>query len=431
MTAATRTGTHAAAQAPVATRAATPAATHRGGAGPTPVASSGRGRLIVLAALLLYALTLRTAVTSLTPLLDRIGDTLGFGSTTTGVFGMLPTVMFAVGGLVAPWLGRRLDLEPTAMIGVVVTALGIGLRAVAPGTAGLLLLSALALLGMGIGNVVLPPLVKRYFPDRVAGLSTAYLTCLQLGTTLPALITVPVADAAGWRVSLALWAIIPVLAVVPWAVILLRRGHPAHRAPEPEEHLKAVWRSPLAWGMAAMFGMTSLITYSFFTWIPKVLTDAGGSDSLGGTMVGLFSAIGFSATVVAPTICARMRNPFPVALGCSACLVLGLAGLLWAPMSGTVVWVIAVGLAVSTFPMALTLVNLRTRTHAGSASLSGFTQGIGYAAASAGPLLVGVLRDVTGGWAVPFGLILVAGAILLCGAWQACRPRYLEDTLAH
>ena len=397
----------------------------------TMVRSVKQGRLLVLLAIVLFALTLRTAVTSLTPLLTQISEDLHFGATIIGVFGMLPTAMFAAAGIVTPFLTSRIGLERTTLVAVAATAIGIGVRSLMGGTLGLLAFSCLALIGMGVGNVVLPPLVKRYFSDNVAVLSTAYLTCVQLGTMVPALAAVPVADAYGWRVSLAIWAIIPIAAFLPWlGIVLARRGHDVEdvTGEAPSEPTGRIRRSPLAWGAAAMFGMTSLNTYAMFTWIPTILSDSGGSAALGGNMVALFSGVGFVATLIVPSLCTRMVNPFPLVIVFLGCFVVGFLGLLFAPMTLTSVWVIALGLGPTTFPMALTLVNLRTRTGAGSASLSGFMQGVGYLAACAGPLGFGLLHEATHGWTAPFMMLFGCLVILGLGAYQACKPRMLEDT---
>jgi MFS transporter, CP family, cyanate transporter len=391
------------------------------------------GRLMVLVAIVLSALTLRTAVTSLTPLLDEISRDVGFGSTIVGVFGMLPTAMFAVFGLLTPRLALTFGLERVALGAMLMTGIGIATRSMVSDTAALLALSALALGGMGIGNVVIPPLVKRYFSDRVAMMSTIYITCVQVGTFLPALVAVPVADAYGWRVSLGLWSLLAFAAALPWVgIVISRRGRDrVDTSAEPHtEHGERgrAWRSPVAWGMAGMFGMTSLITYSMFTWVPKILTEAGASAAFGGAMVALFSAVGFIAAIGAPTLCARIANPYPVVVACAVFYLAGFAGLLFAPMAAPVLWILLVGLGPSTFPMSLTLINLRTRTAAGSAALSGFTQGLGYAVACIGPLLFGILHDLTGGWTWPFALLLGAVAVILVAGYVACKPRFLEDS---
>lgn len=402
----------------------------------TPRAMAG-GRLMVLAGILIFALSLRTAVTSITPLLARVGDEVGFGATVIGVFGMLPTAMFGLAGLVGPWATIRFGLERTTLAAVVATAVGIGIRPLMADTGSLLALSCLALLGMGIGNVVIPPLVKRYFSDRVALLSTVYLTSVQLGTAVPPLIAVPLAQEYGWRLSLGVWAIIPLIAILPWiGIVLSRRGHDARdvtgeradRATEPSS--KPIWHSPLAWGMAAMFGMTSLNTYALFTWIPAILSEAGASASLGGAMVALFSGVGFVLTLIIPSLCSRMPNPFPLVIASMACFLASYAGLYFAPMTATWLWIVLAGIGPSTFPMALTLINLRTRSGAASASLSGFAQGVGYIAACVGPLGFGVLHEITGGWGAPFAMLIVCLVILTAGAYETCKPRMLEDTLA-
>nr|WP_202025983.1 MFS transporter [Rhodococcus sp. MS16] len=378
------------------------------------------------------ALVLRLAVTSFSPLASQIQDEFGFSGSVVGVFGMVPTAMFAVFGLLTPALAKRLGLERTALLAMIMAAVGMLLRAMMSQTWSLLALSALALAGMGIGNVVIPPLVKRYFSDRLATMSSVYIVAVQIGTIVPAFVAVPVADAFGWRFSIGWWAAFGFAAAVPWLITLARsRKAEAETVVAPTVDASRrgqVWRSPVAWGMAGMFGMTSLITYSMFTWIPSILADAGASDAFGGTMVGVFSVMGLVAAFGAPTLCARIANPFPVVIVCAACYLIGFAGLYFAPMAAPIVWVVVLGLGPSTFPMALTLINLRTRSHAGSSALSGFTQGIGYTVACLGPLLFGVFHDATDGYAAPFGLLVVAVVVVLVGAYQACKPRMLEDS---
>ena len=389
--------------------------------------------VLVLAGIVLSAFNLRTAVTSLTPLLDVLGDVFGFGSATAGVLGMLPTASFALFGVATPALTRRLGLEGTALLAMTLAAVGLVLRSFADGVFVLGFGATVALAGMGIGNVVLPPLVKRWFPGRVGAVSTFYITVLQLGTVLPALLAVPVAEAAGWRISLGIWAVTAGIAALPWLWLLV--GHRAHLPANAGALVGAVpgprgrvTRSPIAWGMALMFGTTSLITYAIFTWLPLLLAEAGASAAFGGTMVALFSGLGLLASLAMPSLAVRMRNPFAIVAACAACHLTAFAGLLLAPMAAPVLWVILLGLGPSTFPLALTLINLRTRTPAGSAALSGFMQGTGYALSCAGPLLFGVLHAASGGWSWPFAMLGVAVAILLVGGWLACKPRWLEDS---
>ena len=411
---------------------------------PASPTSLWSGRSLVLAGIVLSAFNLRTAVTSLTPLLEQLGATFGFSSTMAGVFGMLPTAAFALFGVLTPRIARLVGLERTALLAMLLAAIGLFSRGAAGSTSALLATSIIALAGMGIGNIVLPPLVKRYFADRVGTVSTLYITMLQLGTILPALVAVPLAAAAGWRVSLGSWGVFALIATLPWLALLLverRKDSPlaqvhdqAVSATDEAPELAApastgqVWRSPVAWGMALMFGMTSLITYSMFTWLPKLLVEAGGSAALGGAMVALLSTLGLVSALTMPVLAVRMRNPFLIVLGCFLFYALAFAGLLLAPMKWPVLWVALLGMGPSTFPLALTLINLRTRSPAGSATLSGFMQGMGYSLSCAGPFLFGWLHSLTQGWLWSFAFLGVCLVMLSWGGYLISKPRMLEDT---
>lgn len=393
-----------------------------------------RGRGLVLAAILLSAFNLRTAVTSLTPLLERIADEYAFGASTMGALGMLPTAAFALTGVATPALLRRFGLLRVALLSMALATLGLVLRPLLPGTAGLLVGSLVALAGMGMGNVVLPPLVKRYFGDRVGRVSTLYITVLQVGTLLPALLAVPVADALGWRSSMVVWVLPALLALAAWALVhtnhrRIRATGPAPVTPTPEAEGR-VARTALGWSMAITFGMTSLVTYSMFTWLPTLLREAGASPAFGGTMVALFAALGMVGALTMPALAVRMRNPFPIVLLCAACHLVAFAGLWWAPLAAPILWVTLLGLGPSTFPLALVLVNQRSRTAAGSAALSGFSQGVGYAVSCLGPFLFGWLHAQSGGWTSPFVFLVICILVQLAAAWVVCRPQLLEDVWA-
>ncbi|TQU65669.1 MFS transporter, partial [Xanthomonas perforans] len=197
-------------------------------------------------------------------------------------------------------------------------------------------------------------------------------------------------------------------------------------APTPEAEGR-VARTALGWSMAVTFGMTSLVTYSMFTWLPTLLREAGASPAFGGTMVALFAALGMVGALTMPALAVRMRNPFPIVLLCAACHLVAFAGLWWAPLAAPVLWVTLLGLGPSTFPLALVLVNQRSRTAAGSAALSGFSQGVGYAVSCLGPFLFGWLHAHSGGWTSPFVFLVICLLVQLAAAWVACRPQLLED----
>jgi CP family cyanate transporter-like MFS transporter len=402
--------------------------------GPRPL---WRGRVLALVGIVLVAANLRTAVTSLSPIFAEIDGDIGVGSVGLGLLGMLPPLCFALFGVFTPRLVRRLHLEPVLLLALGSIVAGHLVRSLAPNFAVLAIGSALCFAGIGIGNVVLPPLVKKYFPDRVGLVTSLYATVLSVSTFLPPLIAVPVADVAGWHVSLGVWSIVAMLAVVPWIGLIVRERRDARAAavtdPEIEEPRGRVLvhRSPIAWAIAAVFATSSLNAYAMFTWLPTIVTDvAGVTPAQGGLLLSLFSAMGVPASLIVPMLVARLRNVAVLVYVASACFVLGYLGLLLWPATLTWLWVLLAGLGPLLFPLALVLINLRTASHDGAVALSGFVQSVGYTLGALGPLVVSLLHAVTGSWTVPLLLLLATGALCaIAGRITGC-PTTIEADLA-
>lgn len=177
--------------------------------------ASMKGRVIALVGILIVATTLRSAVTVVPPVVSEIGKDLPIDSLTIGLLGMLPTLAFAFFGFFTPMMMRWTSLEKLLIGAMAVAIIGQVARVFAPNTPLFLIFTVLGLAGLGAGNVLLPPLVKHYFPDRLGLVTALYVTMISVGTALPAQLSVPVASAAGWQFSLASWAVLNFVAVVP------------------------------------------------------------------------------------------------------------------------------------------------------------------------------------------------------------------------
>jgi CP family cyanate transporter-like MFS transporter len=401
---------------------------------PSTPSSLWRGRLLALAGIVLIAANLRTAVAALSPIFAEIGTDVPITSVGIGVLGMLPPICFAVFGIVTPLFTRRASLETVVTISLVVMLAGHLVRALASSFAILTLGTVLTLGAMAVGNVLLPPLVKRYFPDRIGFITSLYATVVSISTFLPPLVSVPAADSFGWRTSVGMWGVLVVIALVPWLGILFARRPAAGGADAVEEPSsvasRRLWRSPIAWALTVVFATSSLNAYASFAWLPELLHDVAGTDSAtGGALLSLFAAMGLPAAIFVPVLASRMRDIGRLVYAGVACFLIGYLGLIFVPSVATWLWVSFAGLGPLLFPLCLVLINMRTRTHEGAVALSGFVQGLGYTLGAMGPLLVGVLHQLTGGWLWPLlFLIATAFAAAFAGAVLA-RPTVLEDTL--
>lgn len=400
---------------------------------------------------MLVAVNLRTAVAALSPIFSQISVDVPVDSVGVGLLGTLPPLCFAVFGLLAPALKRHLRLETLLIAALGAILIGHLARGLAPNYAVLALASVLTFAGMGVANVVLPPIVKKYFPTSIGTLTSMYVTIMALFSLIPPLVAVPIADSLGWRLSVSMWAALAAVAIIPWLMLWMRdrrataaatraataaagpaaSGSPSNAGLLPEISPAVagrVWRSPLAWSMGLLFGMTSLNVYAAFAWLPELLTDlAGVSPAQAGVLLSLYAGMGIPFSLAVPVLASRMRSVAPlIALG-FVCFAAGYLGLLFAPAALPWVWVALVGAGPLTFPLVLVLVGLRSRTPEGTVALSGFTQGVGYALGALGPLLVGVLHELSGGWTAPLAFLLLTLVVIAVAGRVVARPRMLED----
>ena len=390
-------------------------------------------RWSLLAAVVLTALNLRTAVTSVGPLLSEVQDGIGLSSALAGVLTTLPVVCFALVGWYAPALASRLGEHRAVTGALVLMTVGLLGRALVSAPAPFLALSAVALLGGAVGNVLLPSLVKRHFPDRIGPMTAVYTTALAVGLTGAAAGAVPLARAAGeggWRFGLGAWALLSGLAVVPWLWHVAERG--GADGPRGGRSGARMLGSRTAWALAVFFGAQSLHAYVSFGWFALFFSERGPfSAAHAGLLLAVVTGLSIPVSAVVPAVAARRPSQWPLVVLHAGCYVVAYTGMLTATdFAGGVLWAALVGIGSGAFPLALTMIALRTRTADATASLSAFAQSVGYVLAGGGPLLVGVLHGRSGGWTGSFVLLFAALAVMVAAGWFAARPRFVEDEVA-
>ena len=408
-----------------------------------PISRRGAA-LLGIAGIVLIAATLRLPVGALSPLGALIDADIGLTATALGVLGMLPPIGFAVAGLTAPAVAHRLGLERTLLLAIGAMIAGHLVRAAAPDLTVLVLGSLLLLLGAGFGNVLLPSAVKRFTPRAIGPMTAAYATIMAIGSALPPLLAVPIADESGWRVSLASWALIVAVALVPWILLAVRaarrssaarsaaaRGEVVDDITEPDTHRFAqLARSRTVWGITIAFTISSISAYVTFALLPVMLQDLSDvTAAQAGSLLALFAISGMPLALLAPVLTARLRTPTPILLASMMLFGLGYGGLLLAPIAAPVLWVAAIGLGQVTFPMCLALFSLRTASAENAANVSGFVQTVGYAVAAVSPLALGALHEVTGSWVPSLVVLLAIVALTVVAIPLLARGDRVEDDL--
>jgi len=413
---------------------------------PLPARAVRRGRALALTGIVLLAFSLRSAVASLSPLVGRIGADFALSATAIGLIAAIPPACFAVFGILTPRLERRVELERATLFALILITAGLVARGLATGAPALLAATIVVFAGVGAGNVLLPPLVKKHFPHRIGPVTTVYLCAMAASTFLPPLVAVRVADAAGWRVSIGLWAVFSVAALLPWIRLTARTPRtpvgtagatgavgtvcPVRAVGGGTDIGWRLWRLPLAWALTTGFAVSAVLAYTSFAWMPQLLVDLSGvTPATAGAILSVFAVMSLPTSLVVPLVAARLGAAGIRAMfGMSVLLGLtALGGLAFLPEVAPWLWVALLGLATLLFPLTLVLLGVRTRFHETTTALSGFVQSVGYGIASVFAFGVGSLHAVTGGWSVPLVVLALLVLAVLPAGIVASRPETVED----
>lgn len=376
-------------------------------------------------AVVLAAVNLRPAVTSTGSVLDEVRASLGASATWAGALTTAPGLCFAVAGSTAPWVAKRIGLPAAVTVALALLTGGLLIR-VLDGKLVVLGGTLVATAGIALANVLIPVVVKEAFPARVGLMSGLYTGGLQTGGALGSAVT-PGVDSAfgGWRQGLASWAVLAAVALVLWMIAARTRPGPPDSGLVPEEGRRSLLGNRLAWTVTLFFGLQACLAYIVMGWLPEVLMDSGVSRGDAGLLLGLISFLGLPVSVFLVPLAARSRSQswWVVALGIFG--LAGIAGIMIAPRAAPLLWSIGIGIGMSVFSLAITTITLRSRNGADTARLSGMAQSFGYLLAALGPFLFGLLHDFTGGWTIPFVLLLVTSAGQMTFGWFAGRPRFV------
>jgi CP family cyanate transporter-like MFS transporter len=370
------------------------------------------------------AVNLRPAVAGVGPVLPDLRANLPLSGTGAAVLTTLPVLCFGLLATAAPRLARRYGIEPVLTGAMAALAVGIVGR-VLDGPPALFAGTVVAGGAIAVGNVLLPPLVKRDFPDRSSLMMGVSSMAVSGAAAVAAGLAVPLASAGlGWRGALGFWAVPAAVAAAAWLPRL--RGHT--RPPASPAAGRSLLRDPLAWQLTVFFGLQSLSFYAMLGWLPSMYRDFGASPAEAGFLLSLLGLVQIPVSLVLPSLAGRARTQVGYAVGGTALISAGTAGILLAPMAAPYLWITLAGVGQGVcFALGLNLFVLRTRRVSDTARVSAMAQSIGYTICAAGPLFVGVLHEVSRSWSAPLVLLLaLLVPQLVCGA-LAGRDRSVRE----
>lgn len=384
---------------------------------------------LFIVGIILIATNLRAPLTSVGSLISAIRDDLSLSSTLAGTITTLPLLAFALLSPFAPKIAKKIGMEWTIFVSLIVLVLGIILRS-SFGTISLFGGTLIIGIAIAMGNVLLPGFIKTNFPLKIGMMTGIYAVFMNIFGALGSGISVPIASLYGWgwQGSLAVWAALALISLLVWIPQLRKRKNTTKTTGEQANGKASLLKSPLAWHITLFMGLQSLMFYTLITWLPAILEFQGFSSTAAGWMLFLMQFSLIPVTFIIPVIAEKMDSQKTLSVITAMLFMIGIGILLTGMNSLLFISAILIGVACgSAFSLSMMFFTLRTSDGQQAAEMSGMAQSLGYLFAAVGPVLFGALHDLNGGWTIPLILLLVLSGVILVSGYQAGQKRVISD----
>ena len=390
-----------------------------------------------MAALLIFALVLRSPITVIPPLLAPIRADLGVDATTAGLLTSIPVLCFGLLTPVASRILRAIGVNLGAVYCLIGIILGSAVRSAGDIRAAF---AGTALLGvsMAIGNLAVPMIIGRQFRHRAELLTGAYAITTNVTVTATTALAVPTADLLGWRWTAAgSGLLLGVGALVAWVLVYAPHGEGPRKSirrwagqsvplvPDARPDAHSLTRGPLwrvTWLLCIAFAGHTFAYYAMTAWLPTALVELENmTRAQAGAAASVFQAAGMAGPLLVPIFSALRWSSVRIVVVIGAAWILMPAGMLASPHLWAV-WCVFGGLAQAGFFTAVMAVVIRrSRNVDENRRTTSVMQTVGYSVAAIGPVATGWVHQHVAGWSVPFAIILGVTVVMVVAASFAVR----------
>ncbi|MBT2536118.1 CynX/NimT family MFS transporter [Arthrobacter sp. ISL-69] len=377
---------------------------------------------ILLASIGLIALNMRGPFVAVAPVVGPMQQDLGFSPVELGLLTGIPVLCFSLAAPLASFAGRKFGAEFAIMLTLLGVLAGVIVRSAGNGA---LVLAGTVIIGVAItiGNIAVPLIIRRDFSPRRQGTAMGiYTAALNIGSFLTSVVTAPLAELAGWRLSLAASGLFAVAATVFWVMSVGRNAFvPAaveKAGPRPAGGPVSRW---VTVGLTAGFAGQAFSYYGVTAWLPTFLTDElGMAPSAAGAGSSLFQILAIVGGLGVPMV-ARFASTTAVAVTLGTMWLTVPLGLLLAPE----LWWLWSSVGGAAQGGGITLIFIAiiklARDQASAGRMSAIVQGVGYSVGAAAPTLLGYVHGLSGSWTNPMLLILGSVAAFFLGTTLSVR----------
>ena len=374
-------------------------------------------KVIILLGIIFLGMVLRTPITSVGAIIGSLKKLLEINNTVAGLITTIPLIAFAIFSPLVTKISNKIGLEKTIFLATIVASIGLLLRFYI-NTSIFFVTTFIIGVGITVGNVLLPGLTKKYFPENLGVMTGFYAVVMNISASIAAGISYPILNTniGGEKFSTGLavniWLIVSVLNIVIYAIIT--KNSKSERIEDKKSGGKGYLRSLKMWSVMLSMGLQSALFYCSVSWFAEIMISKGFTPSEAGLLLSISQFAQFPSTFLVPVLAEKIKNRLIIPIFITMGYIVSLIGMIYIQGNFALMTIYIVLFALAgggSFSYVMYLFSAKSKNEEEAADVSGLAQAGGYWLAAIFPPLLGYIRDILN-WDVAI-YILIATASLL------------------
>ena len=374
-------------------------------------------KVIILLGIILLGMILRTPITSVGAIIGPLKNLLEINNTVAGLITTIPLIAFAIFSPFVAKISNKIGLEKTLYLAAIVTSIGLLLRFYI-NTSVFFVTTFIIGVGITVGNVLLPGLAKKYFPENLGVMTGFYAVVMNVSASVAAGVSYPIlsSNVGGEKFSTGLavniWLIVSILNIVIYAIIT--KNSKSERIEDKKSGGKGYLTSLKMWSVMLSMGLQSALFYCSVSWFAEIMISKGFTPSEAGLLLSISQFAQFPSTFLVPVLAEKIKNKLIIPIFIAMGYVASLIGMIYIQGNFVLMTVYIVLFALAgggSFSYVMYLFSAKSKNEEEAADISGLAQAGGYWLAAIFPPLLGYVRDVLN-WDVAIYILIVTASLL-------------------
>ena len=375
--------------------------------------------ILIILGVIFLSLILRTPITSVGAIVGPLKSILDINNTIAGFITTIPLIAFAIFSPMVAKFSNKVGLEKTLLFSAVIISIGLGLRFYI-NTYVFFITTFIIGVGITVGNVLLPGLVKKYYPEKISIMTGFYAVVMNIGAAVAAGISYPILStniggknfATGLAVNI--WIIIAVVNIVIY--VAMSKNNNASEVTDTHEKVHGYFKYSKMWTIMLSMGLQSALFYCSVSWFAEIMISKDFSPETAGLLLSISQFAQFPSTFIVPILADKLHNKLIIPVVITIGYLISLVGMLYTSgnfilmLTFIIIFALAGG---GSFSYVMYLFSVKSRNESEAADISGLAQSGGYLLAAIFPPLLGYIRDISDWNKALYVLILTAAVLLI------------------